>query len=393
MGPSSPRCILLCADEPAALDDVRSVLEQVGQPVRLHDPRSAEPKDLSGLQLIVLDSSRADGPTLPFYRRLRARLGDSFIPTLAVADDRAPDARLAGLEAGADTCLRRPFDPDELLAQVKAFLRLKERHDHLAEKAAEMRRLNHRLQAAHQQVNEELDLARRIQVSFLPQVLPEVPRARFAVHYQPCGQVGGDFYDVFRLDEHHVGFYIADAVGHGVPACLLTIFLKKAVRAKEIHGQEYRLLPPDEVLERLNVDLMEQGLAENPFITMVYALLDCRSGLLRFARAGHPYPLYVPADGDPEPLAVSGTLLGVFETRYPVRECRLRPGDKVLFYTDGVEPAGADGSGSGVRYLTARVGRHQAAPVAEFIRHLAAELPVPSEQSDDFTLLGLEVTG
>src|SRR5207237_2111537 len=120
--------------------------------------------------------------------------------------------------------------------------------------------INKRLQQAYQQIDQELELAQRLQTSFLPQTLPQVPHVRFAVTYRPCGHVGGDFYDVFRLDERHVGFYVADAMGHGVPASLLTIFVKKSVRAKEISGQSYRLVPPDEVLAKLNRDLIEQAL-------------------------------------------------------------------------------------------------------------------------------------
>src|SRR5439155_16440186 len=180
-----------------------------------------------------------------------------------------------------------------------------------------------------QQIEMDLKLARRLQASFLPRTLPEVGPVRFAVHYRPCGQVGGDFYDVMRLDEHHVGFYIADAMGHGVPASLLTIFLKKAVQAKEVSAASYRLVPPEVVLARLNRELMGQGLADLPLITMIYGLLDCRSGALQFARAAHPHPIYLPRTGDPQQWQTPGTLLGVFEAEYPAVERVLRPGDKL----------------------------------------------------------------
>src|SRR6185295_3044153 len=152
---------------------------------------------------------------------------------------------------------------------------------------------------------------------------------------------------IFRLDEQHLGFYVADAMGHGVPASLLTIFVKTGVRAKEINGKQYRLIPPEEVLQRLNRDLIQQQLSDSPFITMVYVLLDCRARTLRFARSGHPYPLYIPRHGEPRQWPVEGGLLGVFDTRYGVSEQKLQPGDKVLLFTDGIDTAGYNGTPAG----------------------------------------------
>jgi sigma-B regulation protein RsbU (phosphoserine phosphatase) len=225
----------------------------------------------------------------------------------------------------------------------------------------------------------------------LPLKLPEMPPLRFAVHYRPCGRVGGDFYDVLRLDEDHVGFYVADVMGHGVPASLLTIFLKKAVRTKEISGHEYRLLTPDQVLQHVNREMIEQALSEVPFITMVYGLYDRRNGALSFARAGHPHPLYVPRRGEPELWQVHGTLLGVFDTEFTVQIHTLRPGDKVLLYTDGLDAAGEEPGPSGTARLMAAAARHQDLPVQEFVEQLARELFEQIHQPDDFTLLGLEV--
>jgi len=249
------------------------------------------------------------------------------------------------------------------------------------------------LQHAYQQIDRELDLARRIQLSFLPQALPEVPRAHFAVHYSLCGQVGGDFYDAFRLDEKHVGFYVADAMGHGVPASLLTIFVKKGVRTKEVFGQQYRLVPPGEVLQRLNHDLVEQALAENPFITMAYALFNHQEGTLTFARAGHPYPLYVPRRGEPQLCEVEGSLLGVFDTEFPSATQAMRPGDKVLLYSDGMDAARFDKASPGVQSLLACASRHRALPIGEFIERLARDLFSQEGRADDLTMLGLEVSG
>jgi len=211
-------------------------------------------------RLFLVDSLQQSERALQLCQRLRSGSPSSLCQSFFVGAEADGDNRAASLNAGADAHLNRPFTPDDLLAHVHALLRIKDRHDQLAAQAAESARVTNRLQAVHQQHDQELQLARRIQESFLPQTLPELPRVRFAVTYRPCGHVGGDFYDVFRLDERHVGLYVADAMGHGVPASLLTIFVKKSIRAKEISGRSYRLVPPDDVLQKLNRDLIEQAL-------------------------------------------------------------------------------------------------------------------------------------
>jgi phosphoserine phosphatase RsbU/P len=233
----------------------------------------------------------------------------------------------------------------------------------------------------------DLRLARQLQASFLPRSLPAIGPVRFAVSYRPCGQVGGDFYDAFRLDEDHVGFYVADAMGHGVPASLLTIFLKKAVQPKEVSGTSYRLVPPEEVLARLNRDLIAQGLAELPFITMVYGLLNCRDGRLRFSRAAHPHPLYLPRTGDPESWQTPGTLLGIFEAEYPPLQRDLRPGDKLLVYTDGLSRRSTTGFGPVAKAAV----EHRGLPIEAFVERLSNDLLAQEKQPDDFTLLGVEM--
>lgn len=391
MRPISESRILLIGDA-ASSDEMRPPLEQAGLTVGVL-ALNAEPPDVVAHELIVLDAGARSRDALSLCRRLRVRNTDSFVPILYVTADSSPSARLAGLEAGADACLLRPFAPGELIAQARAFLRLKAVHDRLTEKSAEVQRVNQRLQQAYQQIDHELELARRIQRSFLPQTLPVMPPARFAVCYRPCGRVGGDFYDVFRLDEEHLGFYVADAMGHGVPASLLTIFVKKGVRAKEINGQQYRLLPPDEVLQRLNRDLIDQALADEPFVTMVYALFNVRDLTFRFARAGHPYPLYVPRDGKPEWLQVPGTLLGVFDTRYTAQARTLRPGDKIVLYTDGLEPTNDQGERTGREQLLACAATHQTLAINELLEQLAKELIGKEQPADDVTMLGIELEG
>jgi sigma-B regulation protein RsbU (phosphoserine phosphatase) len=385
--------ILVCADQPDVLAEVRHLLVGTGCELGGHLLGTPEPDRPGDYQLILIEGSRCAPPALELCRRLREHLDDVFVPILFVTDDHAPAARLASFEAGADTYLLRPFASGELLTQVKALLRIKDTHDRLAGKTAEVHRINKRLQQLHQQIDHELQLAQRIQSSFLPQKLPEVPHSRFAVHYLLRDRVGGDFYDVFRLDEQHVGLYVADAMGHGVPASLLTIFVKKGVRAKEVFGQHYRLVPPEEVLQRLNKDLIDQHLSESPFIPMAYALYNHQDGTFRFARAGHPYPLYVPQGGEPLFWRQEGLLLGVVDAAFPARTYPVKPGDKVLLYSDGIDTGCFEGRPPGADSLLACAARHRHLPIQDFVDRLARDLFGASEQPDDLTLLGLERIG
>src|SRR5207237_10699401 len=115
-----------------------------------------------------------------------------------------------------------------------------------------------------------------VEQAFWPKPLPRVRNLRFRTLVRPAGHVRGDLYDVMRLDESHIGFYMADAVGHGMPAALLTMFLKQALVTKEIQPGTYRLLDPSLTMARLNDALVEQNLSHATFATAIYGHVDTR---------------------------------------------------------------------------------------------------------------------
>lgn len=196
--------------------------------------------------------------------------------------------------------------------------------------------LNHRFEEIHN----ELRLAWRVQQDFLPKHLPNSDRARFAALYRPASWVSGDIYDVFRLDETHIGFHVADVVGHGIAAGLMTLFVKRSLITKEITSSSYRLIPPGQALARLNNDLSEMDLPEQQFVTACYGILNIESGLLTIARAGHPFPIVIEPDGTLSRIEVAGSLLGVFDgAEFPEITVQLKPKTKVVFISDGFEQA------------------------------------------------------
>lgn len=385
-GPVSP--LVLIAADAASAEELRARLagHHVAVAIRTLSELAGEARS----SIVLVDADSNLDAALAGCRQL-SRPTDAFAPVVVLLGSDTSETRRQAFEAGADFVFPRHLDPADLAAQLQSLIRLKERQDQVGVRAAEVQRVNKRLQTAYQQIDNELALARRLQQSFLPQSLPAHPRVRFAVEYRPCGQVGGDFYDVFRLDENNYGFYVADAMGHGVSASLLTIFVKKGVRAKDIDGQSYRLVPPDEVLHRLNHDFIDQALSDTPFITMAYGLFNFREGLLQFSRAGHPYPLFIPREGPVELWQIEGSLLGVFATQYRLRAHQLRPGDKVLLYTDGVDGARFGDHPTGTASLLAAAEHYRHLGVEQLVQRLSVDLFASGKQSDDLTLFGLEI--
>ncbi|MDP6380964.1 MAG: PP2C family protein-serine/threonine phosphatase, partial [Phycisphaerae bacterium] len=204
--------------------------------------------------------------------------------------------------------------------------------------------------------------------------------------------VAGDFYDIFRLDEGNVGFYVADVAGHGMAAALLTIFVKKSLQTKRIHAGGYELVMPDEAFKLLNADLISANLEAASYITLIYGiynLVECR---LTYARAGHPRPLLIHSAGGLEHLDADGPLLGVFaEADFELRHVNLAAGDRVLFYTDGVENCRVDDLAE-IAAFEEVVSRCAHLPLDEALSDILAAIQQSAPQEgleDDITLVAL----
>jgi sigma-B regulation protein RsbU (phosphoserine phosphatase) len=228
----------------------------------------------------------------------------------------------------------------KLLKQLEA---MQGEMDDLKAEVNLLRRRDETLNFSIQRFDEELRLAARLQQEFLPKQLPQVGRLHFHTLFRPAGYVSGDLYDVMRLDEKNVGFYMADAVGHGMPAALLTMFIKNALVTKQITDGKYRLLTPSETMSRLNEAMIEQNLSASTFATAIYGMIDTEALTVSFARGGHPHPMLMRADGTVAPLESDGCLLGVFAGEpYEQKSAQLAPGDRLIIYSDGVEVAFCD---------------------------------------------------
>ncbi|MBY0586258.1 SpoIIE family protein phosphatase [bacterium] len=387
----SPR-ILLCSTDVDRVGDIQTMLDFANYEisagplsVELIDP--ADPVDL----VLMEGPACAEEDLLEFCRQVRERLADRFVPLIFVTDDASPIVRAFSSRAGTDGFLVRPLDPVVLLSQVQALLRIKFLQDRVVAQSREIEQSHEKIRIAYQMIDQELQLARRIQQSMLPRELPSDGRIQFGVRSAVSGQVSGDIYDAFRLQPQKSAFYVADAMGHGVPAGLLTIFAKKGIQPVEIIEGASHIISPGKVLETFNRDLVRQDLSENPFITMAYFTLDHETLALDYARGGHPYPLRVPTKGPIEEWKAEGTLLGVFDTEYPTESFQLAPGDKLLIYTDGIDSVTFGKEKQGLESFRACVQEHRGRPIQEMIDRIYDDLFPTREHDDDFTLLGFSV--
>jgi len=190
-----------------------------------------------------------------------------------------------------------------------------------------------------EQIESQLKMAGAVQRDFLPRRLPDSEKLSFSAVFMPADWVSGDIYDVARLDENHIGFYLADAVGHSIPAALLTIFIKQSIQMRETIGNQYKIFSPLEVIRNLNKRMAEQQLSGCQFATCCYCLLNTETLEMRFCRAGHPYPLLVDRQGSITQLQSRGALLGVFENaEFDEITVQLEPGKKIILYSDGADP-------------------------------------------------------
>jgi serine phosphatase RsbU (regulator of sigma subunit) len=245
-----------------------------------------------------------------------------------------------------------------------------------------------------QQLETQLKMAGAVQKDFLPQVLPDSNRFKWAVTFIPAEWVSGDIYDITRIDETHIGFYLADAVGHSMPAALLTMFLKQSIQMRQTIGNEYKVFSPLEVMQNLNQKMFAQHLRGCQFATCCYLLLNTETLMLDYCRAGHPYPILIRKNNLPVQLQTRGSLLGVFEdAQFEQASVQLSRGDKLILYSDGAEPF----MGTKLNEEVIRFEREFASLVVLPAKQLADKFEKlvkqsrETEETDDISLIVLEI--
>ncbi len=238
-----------------------------------------------------------------------------------------------------------------------------------------------------ERVEQELQVARRIQQASLPEGVPTLEDWQITPYYQPAREVGGDFYDFLKLPKGRLGLVVGDATGKGVPAALVMASSRSMLRAVAQASES-----PGEVLRSVN-DPLVTDIPPSMFVACFYAILDPESGSLTYANAGHDLP-YLWRGGDCEELRARGMPLELMPgMSYEEKEIVFEAGEAALFYSDGlVEAHDPKGEMFGFSRLRALVAKHgkQGSLEEALLEELYSFVGEGWEQEDDITLLTLQ---
>lgn len=352
--------VMVVDDDPTSLVFMSAVLRKQG-----HEVVTAR-NGLEALErilrreasLVISDWNMPELAGHDLCRKVRASALPHYVYFILLTVRNDKDSRLEGMEAGADDFLVKPVDPQELKARIRAGERVLMLERALDERNAALDKINAELSLAYETMKRDVATAASIQKSLLPRPC-EWPEARLDWLFIPSSLLAGDMLGYFPLDGSHLAFFQIDVSGHGVSSALISFATSKllwperrgeslslAAASRNGAGDELPFLPPEQVIGELNRRFCREPESESYFMTVVYGVLDVRTGKVRLSAAGHPPPLVWRSAGECfEESRIRGIPVGVLEdSRYGFEEFTLYPGDRMFVYTDGiVECPGLEG--------------------------------------------------
>src|SRR5665213_4126209 len=282
------------------------------------------------------------------------------------------------MNRGAYDFVTKPIDFEDLEATIRKTSR-----------ELEMLREARETREELTQIQAELGVAARIQMSLLPQSSLNRAQVDIAAVMLPARQVSGDFYDFFAIDQNRVGFAIGDVSGKGIPAALFMAVARTVLRSTALHGAS-----PGDCFAAVNRVLAPQG-GGQMYVTLFYGILDTESGKLTWSVGGHAPPWLLPATGRARKIeGPRGFMVGMFEdAAFDTTETPLEPGDTILLHTDGITDAeNANHEMYGAARLADLIYSIQSDDVTEVAQKIVEavrDFTAGAPQADDITLLAV----
>ena len=344
--------------------------------------------------LILLDIMMPKKDGYDVCVQLKADKKTANIPIIFLSAKSQTEDKIKGLDLGGADYVTKPFDRGEVLARVRAQLKI-------ARLTRDLINANAELVKKQEKLDEDLKAAAGIQQSLLPKSIPEMEALEMAWRFMPCDRIGGDIFNVVRLDEDHWGIYMLDVSGHGVPSALVAVSASQMLHAhhdrllkiSKKDPPHYEIVPPSRVLESLDREFPIGRFGK--YFTMSYVIIDTDANQITYSNAAHPPPVLIRKDGGLELLEKGGTIIGMGGV-LPFEEgtLEIRPGDRLFLYTDGtVEYQNGDGALFGEERFYAEISRLRDLSLTEHIDGIVNGIMNFGDQippQDDLTLLGVE---
>jgi len=288
--------------------------------------------------------------------------------------------------------VRNALRQRRLAAEKQRLLRdLADRNEQLARQVDQLQEACSLLCEQAETIAQDLRRAELIQRALLPTVPPSMGEFSVDAVYRPSHNVGGDLYEVLRVNDRYVIAYIADAAGHGVAAAMLAVLFKHRIGALDDHRNPRA---PADVLASVNGALLAECGAPGLFITAAYCLLDMDSRQVVAASAGHTPMVLHRAGGGIEMIYHTGPALGLApEARFAQKRFLFEPGDRLLLYTDGLYDAPQQGAALTADRVADIVRDRPAGDGRELLGHLlgaAADRRGGTRREDDITMVLLK---
>lgn len=352
------------------------------------------------VSLVISDWEMPEMDGLTLCREIRSRQIGHYIYVILLTARENPDDLTLGFDAGADDFLSKPVEQSELRARLHAGARILSLEATLAAR-------NARLSEALRQIEQDLEVAARIQQSVLP-----AHQQRYRDYFSdwlflPSAWVSGDIFNVFPLD-NHLGFYCVDVSGHGVGAAMMSL----AVARQFLHGRaverflftdDDEVASPAEVVRILNGRFCSDEVEIVSYFTMIYGVIDLDTGEGKLCQAGHPTPFIVSPDGEVRAVGSGGAPVGLMpDLSWTDVDFTLAAGERLCLFSDSItECENLAGEQFGPQRLQEAL-RHGAALglndlLAQFARHLihwrSGENQEQPTMADDVSLLVIERKG
>jgi sigma-B regulation protein RsbU (phosphoserine phosphatase) len=286
--------------------------------------------------LLLLDTELAIRQSPQAWSDLTMSVQQNNVSCLLFSSNGTEPADIKSLAPWVGDTILQPIDREEVRFKVATHLTI--------------RRLTYEADLANKillEKQKELEAYQRsaaeIQKSLLPHSSPELPNLRFSWRFLPCEKVGGDLLNIMRVADDMVMTYLLDVSGHGISSAMVTVavhqslspFFGRVIKQPIAAPPYYRLLSPGQVLQQLEKEYPLERFGK--FFTISYALINTRTGQVRYSNAGHPSPLLVRKNGRSEILDAGGSIIGT-DRSGPFEEgtAVLQPGDRLYLYSDGI---------------------------------------------------------